>query len=76
MKKDSDILLINAGTRDIKNERATAGSRPLSKPRIGLGRSSIQPKKDTLEDREWMLETIPTKPHGIDQKRTITAIKA
>src|SRR5579871_2943744 len=75
-KGDLDLPLIIAGTRDIQNERATAGRRPLMNPVITLGSLSIQCRKETLLDRDVMLVMVPIMAHGIDQKSTITAMKA
>jgi hypothetical protein len=64
------------GTVDIKSESMTAGSRPLIRPRIMLGRSRIQRKKKTLFVKYLTLEISPTATAGSDQKMTIAAIAA
>ena len=61
------------GTMAISAEIAMAGTRPSIIPRISLGRSASQCRKNTLLDRNWTLEMIPIRAAGIDQKMTIAA---
>ena len=64
------------GTVDIKSESMTAGSRPLIRPRMTLGRSRIQRKKMSLLVKYLMLEIVPIATAGSDQKMTIAAMAA
>ena len=71
-----NIPLMMNGTVDIKSESMTAGSRPLIRPRITLGRSRIQRKKMSLLVKYLMLEIVPIATAGSDQKMTIAAMAA
>ena len=73
-KKKCYIRLIIAGTKDIRKDSATAGRKPLMTARITPGSFTIQCRKGTVEERYLILEAIPIRAQGRDQKIIIVAI--
>jgi hypothetical protein len=74
MKRRSYIRLRIAGTMAINKDSARAGRRPVINPRIGVGSSSIQLKKETFFAKKLIFEMIPTNAHGIAQNKIMTKI--
>lgn len=58
-------ILQTTGTNDIKMDRRTTGSKPVTTPRMGLGISLMKLKKWTLSVKKLMFEIAPTTATGI-----------